>query len=47
MIHLDFIHALAKELFKKKISLAIDTSGATFIEKNIKTYKKICKYNPL
>jgi pyruvate formate lyase activating enzyme len=47
LLHLKFCHKLSKKCLKKNISLAFDTSGATFTKKNINKYKKITKHKPL
>ena len=47
LLHLEFIKALAKVCYEKKISLALDTAGVNFSAKTQKDYLEICKYQPL
>jgi pyruvate formate lyase activating enzyme len=47
LIHEAFCLSLAKLCNENKINLALDTSGATFNNKNLKFYKKIIRYKPL
>jgi pyruvate formate lyase activating enzyme len=47
LIHQQFCLALAKLCKTDKISLALDTSGATFNQINLKFYKALIKYHPL
>lgn len=47
LLHQDFCLALAKECNKRKISLAIDTSGATYNKTNLPFFKKLMKYSLL
>ncbi|MDR0857011.1 MAG: 4Fe-4S cluster-binding domain-containing protein [Mycoplasmataceae bacterium] len=46
-VHQEFCLELAKKCHAQNISLALDTSGATFIDANLAWYKKIVVYKPL
>jgi pyruvate formate lyase activating enzyme len=47
LIHQKFCLELAKKCYEKKISLALDTSGANFTRINRVFFMKIIKYKPL
>ncbi|GMO13383.1 MAG: pyruvate formate-lyase-activating protein [Mycoplasmoidaceae bacterium] len=47
LMHKTFCLQLARKCYKEKISLAIDTSGATFVNSNLPFFKSIVKYFPL
>jgi pyruvate formate lyase activating enzyme len=47
LIHEKFCLELAKLCSEQKISLAFDTSGATFNKSHLTLYRKLIKYRPL
>lgn len=47
LIHQDFCLEVCKLAYQKNISVALDTSGATFNKQNLNFYKEIIRYKPL
>jgi pyruvate formate lyase activating enzyme len=47
LIHEKFCLELAKLCNEQNISLALDTSGATFSKSHVIFYRKLIKYRPL
>jgi pyruvate formate lyase activating enzyme len=47
LLQKNFCLSIAKRCYRKGISLAFDTSAATFSDANLKFFKKLIKYKPL